>query len=84
MKTFQEFIEEGKNKNREEKIKNRAKEIKKEIKKSRKEQLKQNPDKPVVLDYGESKPNSPERLASIQAMMDYDKQGRQNMKKNLP
>lgn len=33
MKTFQEFIEEGKNKNREEKIKNRAKEIKKEIKK---------------------------------------------------
>lgn len=79
MKTFQQFLEEGK-------VKKRSQEILKDVKKDRKSQIKQNPNKPVVVTFGNpnSKPGSREREAAIRAMMDYDREGRREMRRNLP
>lgn len=74
MKTLQQFLEEGK-------IKKLAKRIAKRVANDAEQQRSENPDKPVVLNYGDSEPNSTERNAAIMAMMKSDSDWRKRMKK---
>lgn len=78
MKSFQEFLEEGRKKQ----IKNLAKKIKKRVKKDIKGQLKSNPGKPVVADYGNAPVGSKESEAAIMAMMQRDAEWRKRMRDN--
>lgn len=80
MKSFQEFLEEG----RKERVEKLAKKIAKKVDKDVKQQRKANPNAPLVADYGHSKPESVEADAAMKAMMDRDKAWRKKMKKNLP
>lgn len=70
MKTFKQFLEEGK-------IKKLAKKIIKDIEAQRKE----NPSQ--IVQYPESKPNSKKRLAITKAMEIIGKRDRREMKSNL-
>ena len=80
MKSFQEFLEEGRRK----KIEKLAKEIEKTVSKNVKTQRKKNPNATPVADYGHSKPNSEEAEAAMMAMMARDKDARKRMKKENP
>lgn len=80
MKSFQEFLEEGRKK----KIEKLAKQIEKTVSKDVKTQRKENPNATPVADYGNSKPHSKEAEAAMMAMMRRDKAARKRMKKNLP
>lgn len=77
MKTFQEFLEEGKKK----KIEKLAKKIGKEIEQDIARQTQENPDSLPVADYGNPKMGSNKHMAAIQAMMDRDSAWRKEMKK---
>lgn len=77
MKTFQEFLEEGKKK----KIKKMAEKIGKSVAKDIKRQEKENPGQTHVADYGNPAPGSPETDAAIMAMMQRSREGLKKMKK---
>lgn len=77
MKTFQEFLEEGKKKE----IKKMAEKIGKSVAKDVKRQRKENPGQSPVADYGNPAPGSPETDAAIMAMMQRAKEGLKKMKK---
>ena len=77
MKTFQEFLEEGKNK----RIKILTKQIEKSVSKDVKKQEKENPGQPTVANYGNPKLGSDEHMAAIRAMMNRDSAWRKQMKK---
>ena len=67
MKTFREFLSEGKKKKEEKYIKKLAKKIGKDIKRQRKEQLAAG--KIPIINYPHSEPNSPESKAAIMAFL---------------
>ena len=78
MKTFQEFLDEGKKK-----IEKLSTEIQKNIKKDIKRQKKENPNKPPVADYGNPKLGSDEHMAAIHPMMARDSAWRKKMRKKM-
>jgi hypothetical protein len=77
MKTFQQFLEESKEKKL---IKKLSKKIEKRVAKDVKRQQKEHPDRLARMDYGHSEPNSIERLASIMAMERTASKWRKKMK----
>jgi hypothetical protein len=79
MKSFQEFLEEG----RKAKIKRLSKEIEKSVRGDMERQSEENPGKPVIANFGNHPPGSKESEAAIMAMMRMDKRGRKEMKKRL-
>lgn len=76
MKTFQEFLEEGRKK----RIAKLADKIGKSVKKDMERQRQQNPERSPVADYGNPELGSDEHMAAIQAMMDRDSKWRKKMK----
>ena len=73
MKSFQQFLNEGKKKRYNQALKNELK--------SSKEQIKSGSN---IIEYGnDSEPNSPERLAAIHAMMKRDSDWRKMMRQRM-
>lgn len=79
MKTFQEFLEEGKKKEFEKGVEK----IRARVGKSLKQQRKENPDKPTVADYGNPSLGSDEHMQAIEAMERDRKEGLKKMKKKF-
>jgi hypothetical protein len=77
MKTFSEFLEEGKKKKEFEKL---TRKIERSVSKSVKNQRKEG--EIPIADYGDAPAGSPERKAAIEAMMNRDSKGRKEMKRN--
>ena len=77
MKTFQQFLEESKEKKL---IKKLSKKIEKRVAKDVKRQQRENPDRPARMNYGDSEPGSIERRAAVMAMMKTDSDWRKKMK----
>lgn len=84
MKTLQQFLEEGKEKERKKKLAKLAKKITKQVETDEQKQRIENPNKPVISNYPDTEPHSIERQAAIKAMTDRDREWRKMMKKNLP
>lgn len=77
MKSFQEFLEEG----RKQEIKSLSKKIVKDKTKEIKKQQKKSPNSPVVIDFGNPEKGSVEHHAALQAMMNMDSAWRKKNEK---
>lgn len=79
MKTFQEFLNEGKKK----KFEKGVEKIRKGVEKSLNQQRKENPEKPLVADYGNPPLGSDAHMQAIEAMERDRIKGLKKMKKQF-
>lgn len=81
MKTFQEFLEEGKKNKSKKELKKKVKKIIKRVAKDIERQKEENPGQPTVAVFGDPNSKGPATPAEIGALIKWDSAGREQMKK---